>query len=129
MSDYYCTFKIYCNSSIKSKVPTHNLLATRKRVLAAFANFLTPKYFLVYPQTFFLDPQTFFLDPLLFYPLLKVHIQVPQVAPAPVGGYGVAGGVTTTTTTTTTPPPVAAAAGGKILYLYWDQSDKAWQVF
>jgi hypothetical protein len=103
----------------KIEVPTHNLLATRKRVLASF---LTPKYFLVYPQTFFLDP-------LLFYPLLKVHIQVPQVAPAPVGGYGVAGGVTTTTTTTTTPPPVAAGAGVKILFLYWDQSDKAWQVF
>jgi hypothetical protein len=114
----------------KIEVPTHNLLATRKRVLASF---LTPKYFLVYPQTFFLDPLLFYplfnLDPLLFYPLFKVHIQVPQVAPAPVGGYGVAGGVTTTTTTTTTPPPVAAAAGGKILYLYWDQSDKAWQVF
>ena len=58
----------------------------------------------------------------------QVRVHVPNTLPTPQtpNGYGSAAGSTTTTTTTTTPPPVAAANGGKIHFLYWDASDKAW---
>ena len=68
----------------------------------------------------------------MLHPFFIVHIQVrvhvPNTLPTPQtpNGYGSAAGSTTTTTTTTTPPPVAAANGGKIHFLYWDASDKAW---
>lgn len=60
--------------------------------------------------------------------LFQVHVHVPNTVATPQtpAGYGSAAGPATTTTTTTTPPPVAAASAGKIHFLYWDPSDKAW---